>query len=78
VRQRLDHRDRTGAGGEAAALPVRCESQDVGIPSWNDMVHVPGEAIERGFVRVPDGPGNSVEVDVDLVRAHLAVESIAA
>ena len=39
---------------------------------------MPVKVIERGFVRVPDGPGTSVEVDMDLVRAHMAVEIVAA
>ncbi|MBI3973112.1 MAG: mandelate racemase/muconate lactonizing enzyme family protein [Chloroflexi bacterium] len=52
------------------------EHHCLGIPFWNGVVRTPERVIERGFVAVPDVPGFGFEVDEDVVRAHMAGESI--
>jgi gluconate/galactonate dehydratase len=63
-----------------ATIPnfLALEHHCLGIPFWNDVVRAPERVIERGFVRVPDGPGTGVEVDEDVVRSHMAAEPLLA
>lgn len=54
------------------------EHHCLGIPFWNDVLRRPAQVIEQGFVRVPDEPGLGIEVDEDVVRAHMTGEVLRA
>ena len=48
------------------------ESHDVDNPSYDDLVDgVPKPLVEKGFALVPDSPGLGIELNEDVVRAHL-------
>jgi L-alanine-DL-glutamate epimerase-like enolase superfamily enzyme len=51
---------------------IACETI-TGMGDWMDQVLVLDQPyIENGFVRVPDKPGLGIELNQDIVRAHLA------
>lgn len=54
------------------------EHHCLGIPFWNDVVRLPGQVIERGYVTVPETPGLGLEVDEAVVRANMAGTPVAA
>ena len=52
---------------------VALEHHSVEVPWWEDMVTGIEKPLNRdGFVHVPDTPGLGVEINPDVVRAHLA------
>jgi L-alanine-DL-glutamate epimerase-like enolase superfamily enzyme len=57
-----------------AALPnhLCLEFHGSDVPFWGDLITGPGPLIENGSVRVPDGPGLGVELDMDVVRRYAA------
>ncbi len=44
------------------------------VPFWSDFISIAGETkpiIERGYIRVPEGPGLGFELNEDVLREHL-------
>ncbi|HNP71165.1 MAG TPA: mandelate racemase/muconate lactonizing enzyme family protein [Kouleothrix sp.] len=44
------------------------------MPFWSDFISIAGETkpiIERGYIRVPEGPGLGFELNEDVLREHL-------
>jgi L-alanine-DL-glutamate epimerase-like enolase superfamily enzyme len=51
---------------------VALEHHSVDVPWWEDMVDGPPKPIFRnGFAAVPEGPGLGIEINEEVVRAHL-------
>ncbi len=50
---------------------ISLEHHSMDIPWWEDMVTTPKPLIEKGFAVVPDLPGLGVELNPDVVKAHL-------
>jgi len=58
----------------AAALSsfVALEHHGFDLPFWNELVTgLPDPLLEDGTVRVPEGPGLGVELNIEAVRANL-------
>src|SRR4051794_32855707 len=51
---------------------IALEHHSIDVPWWESMVTSPKPMIEKGFAIVPDLPGLGVELNADVVRAHLA------
>jgi L-alanine-DL-glutamate epimerase-like enolase superfamily enzyme len=48
------------------------ENHSVDVPWWNDMVEgIEKPIVNRGFIKVPEGPGLGIEVNEDVVKEHL-------
>ncbi len=51
---------------------VALENHSVDLLWWGDLVTgVPKPIVEKGFIRVPEGPGLGVAIDEETLRAHL-------
>ncbi len=51
---------------------VALENHSVDVPWWGDLVTgVPKPIVEKGFIRVPDGPGLGISLDDEAINAHL-------
>ncbi|HEY8549847.1 MAG TPA: mandelate racemase/muconate lactonizing enzyme family protein [Vicinamibacterales bacterium] len=50
---------------------IALEHHSMDVPWWEDMVLSPKPMIENGFAIVPDLPGLGVELNPDVVKAHL-------
>jgi len=49
------------------------EQHSVDVPWWDDLVTgVEKPIVNQGFVKVPEGPGLGVELNLEVVRQHLA------
>ncbi|MEK7404136.1 MAG: mandelate racemase/muconate lactonizing enzyme family protein [Acidobacteriota bacterium] len=48
------------------------ENHSVDVPWWNDMVEgIEKPIVNRGFIKVPEGPGLGVTLNDDVVKQHL-------
>ena len=48
------------------------ENHSLDVPWWSDMVTgLPNPIIEDGFIHVPEGPGLGIDLNEDVVKAHL-------
>jgi L-alanine-DL-glutamate epimerase-like enolase superfamily enzyme len=54
---------------------IALEHHGVDVPWWEDLVTGPEKPlVKAGFVAVPDRPGLGIDLNEDVVRAHLAPE----
>jgi L-alanine-DL-glutamate epimerase-like enolase superfamily enzyme len=51
---------------------IALEHHSIDVPWWEQMVTTPKPMIEKGFAIVPDLPGLGVELNEEVVKAHLA------
>ena len=51
---------------------IALEHHSIDVPWWESMVTTPKPMIEKGFAIVPDLPGLGVELNEEVVKAHLA------
>lgn len=48
------------------------EHHSVDVPWWGDMVTgIPKPIVERGFAKVPEGPGLGIDLNPEVVKQHL-------
>ncbi len=48
------------------------ENHAVDIPWWDTLVDGPGKPlVDKGFIRVPDGPGLGITLNEEAIKAHL-------
>ncbi len=48
------------------------ENHSLDVPWWNDLVTgLPNPIVEDGFIRVPEAPGLGIDLNEDVVKAHL-------
>jgi L-alanine-DL-glutamate epimerase-like enolase superfamily enzyme len=50
---------------------ISLEHHSIDVPWWEDMVTTPKPLVEKGFAVVPDLPGLGVELNPDVVKAHV-------
>jgi L-alanine-DL-glutamate epimerase-like enolase superfamily enzyme len=50
---------------------IALEHHSVDVPWWEDMVNGQKPLFEKGFARVPDGPGLGVTLNDEVVKQHL-------
>jgi len=51
---------------------IALENHSVDVPWWGDLVTgVSKPIVEKGFIRVPEGPGLGISLDDEAVKAHL-------
>ena len=50
---------------------IALEHHSIDIPWWADLVKSPKPLVEKGFAIVPDLPGLGIELNEDVVKAHL-------
>ena len=54
---------------------IALEHHSIDVPWWEQMVTTPKPMVEKGFAIVPDLPGLGVELNEEVVKAHLAPNS---
>ena len=48
------------------------ENHSVDVPWWNDLVTgLPKQIVENGYIQVPETPGLGVDLNPDVIKAHL-------
>ena len=56
---------------------IALEHHSIDVPWWEQMVTTPKPLVEKGFAIVPDAPGLGVELNEEVVKAHLRAEHAA-
>jgi L-alanine-DL-glutamate epimerase-like enolase superfamily enzyme len=58
--------------GAAVASLTAVEHHALDIPWWTDLVTgLPPDYLDEGYVAVPDAPGLGIDLNEEVVRAHL-------